>query len=86
MATPRNPNLDRLLLPAVAEHEPITVGNLVKTALPYFSDSYTRTRIRELQARGLLEQSESGGPIRLTPAGRAELERLQTNKESEAAA
>ena len=84
MATPQNPNLDWLLLPAVAEHEPIAVGNLVNTALPYFSDSYTRTRIRELLARGLLEQSESGGPIRISTAGRTELERLQTDARSEA--
>ena len=86
MATPQSRNLDRLLLPAVAEHEPIAVGNLVNTALPYFSDSYTRTRIRELIARGLLEQNESGGPIRISTAGREELERLHGREESEAAA
>jgi len=86
VATPRNPNLDRLLLPAVAEHEPIAVGNLVKAALPYFSDSYVRTRIRELVARGLLDQDETGGPIRITTDGRTELERLHTTEESEAAA
>ena len=76
MAQPQSRNLDRLLLPAVAEHEPIAVGNLVRVALADFSDSYTRTRIRELVARGLLEQAESGGPIRISPAGREELEQF----------
>ena len=86
MAQTHSRNLDRLLLPAVAEHEPIAVGNLVRVALADFSDSYTRTRIRELVARGLLEQDQTGGPIRISTAGRAELERLQTTEESEAAA
>ena len=76
MATPQTRNLDRLLLPAVAEHEPIAVGNLVRVALADFSDSYTRTRIRELVARGLLEQDGSGGPIRISTAGREELAQL----------
>ena len=86
MATPQTRNLDRLLLPAVAEHEPISVGDLVGAALAHFSDSYTRTRIRELIARGLLEQDRSGGPIRISTAGRTELERLQTDARSEAEA
>jgi hypothetical protein len=86
VGTPHNQNLDRLLLPAVAEHEPIAVGTLVRAALPYFSDSYVRTRIRELLARGFLEQRESGGPIRITTAGRTELDRLHASEEREAAA
>ena len=86
MATLHNRNLDAVLLTAVAEHEPIAVGALVGAALVDFSDSYTRTRIRELRARGLLSQDESGGPIRLTTAGRTELERLHVAEESEAAA
>lgn len=86
MAQTHSRILDRILLPAVAEHEPIAVGNLVRVALADFSDSYTRTRIRELVARGLLEQAESGGPIRISTAGRAELERLHGRRESEAEA
>jgi len=83
VATPHNRNLDAVLLTAAAEYEPVPVGALVGAALADFSDSYTRTRIRELLARGLLRQDESGGPIRLTPAGRAELERLHESEESE---
>ena len=79
-------NLDRILLTVAAEEETVSVGALVGAALAQFSDSYARTRIRELRARGLLEQDGTGGPVRISTAGRAELERLQTNKESEAAA
>ncbi len=86
MATLHNRNLDAVLLTAAAEYEPIPVGALVGAALADFSDSYTRTRIRELLARGILSQDESGGPIRLTTAGRTELERLHVAEESEAAA
>lgn len=86
MATLHNRNLDAVLLTAAAEYEPIPVGALVGAALADFSDSYTRTRIRELLARGILSQDESGGPIRLTPTGRTELERLHVTEESEAAA
>ena len=84
MATLHNRNLDAVLLTAAAEYEPIPVGALVGAALADFSDSYTRTRIRELLARGILSQDESGGPIRLTTAGRTELERLHVAEESEA--
>ena len=86
MATLHNRNLDAVLLTAAAEYEPIPVGALVGAALADFSDSYTRTRIRELLARGILSQDESGGPIPLTTAGRTELERLHVAEESEAAA
>ena len=86
MATLHNRNLDAVFLTAAAEYEPIPVGALVGAALADFSDSYTRTRIRELLARGILSQDESGGPIRLTPTGRTELERLHVTEESEAAA
>lgn len=86
MATPQPRNLDRLLLPAAAEHETIAVGDLVGAALAHYSDSYTRTRIRELVARGLLEQDESGGPIRISTAGQEALARLDGRGESEAAA
>ena len=86
MATTHSGNLDRILLTVAAEHEPVTVGALVGAALADFSDSYARTRLRELRARGLLEQSESGGPVRLTTAGRVELERLHGRTGSEAEA
>ena len=86
MATTHSRNLDLTLLTVAAEHEPVTVGALVGAALADFSDSYARTRLRELRARGLLEQSESGGPVRLTTAGRVELERLHGRTGSEAEA
>lgn len=86
VATIHSGNLDRILLTVAAEQETVSVGDLVGAALAHFSDSYTRTRLRELRARGLLEQDESGGPIRISTAGREALARLDGRQESEAAA
>lgn len=86
MTTIHTGNLDRILLTVAAEEETVSVGALVGAALAQFSDSYARTRIRELRARGLLEQTGTGGPCRLTDVGRVELERLQTSERSEAEA
>ena len=86
VATTHSGNLDRILLTVAAEEETVSVGALVGAALAQFSDSYARTRIRELRARGLLEQASTGGPCRLTDVGRTELERLQTDARSEAEA
>jgi hypothetical protein len=86
VVTIHNRNLDRLVLTAAGQQEAVSVGALVGAALAQFSDSYARTRIRELRARGLLEQEGPGGPYRLTAVGRTELERLHATEEREAAA
>lgn len=87
MTTIHTGNLDRLLLTAAGQHETVAVGDLVGSALIHYSDSYARTRIRELRARGLLEQDTTGGPVRLTADGREALARLDGREaESEAAA
>ena len=76
MTTIHTGNLDRILLTVAAEEETVSVGALVGAALAQFSDSYARTRIRELRARGLLEQDGTGGPVRISTAGREELAHL----------
>jgi Mn-dependent DtxR family transcriptional regulator len=86
VTTTSNRNLSRLILTAAGQQETVPVGALVGAALVSFSDSYTRTRIRELRARGLLEQEGTGGPYRLTTAGREALAELDRRQESEAAA
>lgn len=86
MATIHSGDLDRILLTVAAQQETVSVGDIVGAALAHFSDSYARTRLRELRARGLLEQDGSGGPIRISTAGREEIARLNGRQESEAAA
>jgi DNA-binding IscR family transcriptional regulator len=76
VTTTQNRNLDRILLAVAGQQETVSVSSLVGAALVQFSDSYARTRIRELRARGLLEQEGTGGPYRLTAAGRAMLTEL----------